>query len=72
LRQRSKEMTLVRREMNTRTAICIPKSVMAHVTLLFIKALPRTKQSDRIRQMFFSVEEGLAWLEKEMAEENKK
>src|SRR5687768_14569492 len=37
LRQRSKENTLARPDLSAYTAIVIPKSVMSHITMLFVR-----------------------------------
>ena len=68
LRQKSKESALTRLDLSARTAVVIPKSVMSPITRLFINALPHPKNADRIREMFFTVDDGLAWLERQMAE----
>jgi hypothetical protein len=68
LRRRSKELTLVRQDVRAKNAICIPKSMVGQVTQIFINALPQLKV-ERVRRMFFSADEGLAWLEAEMEKE---
>jgi hypothetical protein len=69
LRRRSKELTLVRHDLRARNAICVPKSMVAQVTQIFINALPQLKV-ERVRRMFFDADEGLAWLEAERAKVN--
>ena len=68
LRQRSKENAALRPELNTRTAIVIPESLMAHVTRLFVQALPKTRHAERLRRIFFNREDALAWLEEALSE----
>ena len=68
LRRRSKENAALRPELNTRTAIVIPESMMAHVTRLFVQALPKTRHSERIRRIFFNRADALAWLEEALSE----
>lgn len=66
LRQRSKENAALRPELNTRTAIIIPESFMAHVTRVFVQALPKSRHAERIRRIFFNRADGLAWLEESL------
>jgi hypothetical protein len=66
LRQKSKENALLRPDLSAFTAICIPPSVLSHITRLFVQALPRHRDAKRERRIFFSRQEGLNWIEDQM------
>ncbi len=60
LRQKSEEITSVQPDKTGRTAVVIPKSLSAYVVCMFFIA---KRDLYRQRQVFFSREEAVRWLE---------
>ncbi len=62
MRRRSQEFINLRPDVATRTAIVMPKSLFSNATRVFIQSLPKPNPN-RIRKMYFSVEDAMVWLE---------
>lgn len=64
LKKRAEELTSTRPDFIGRTAVIVPKSFIAQAARLFLAAL---KNKKRQRQIFFTREDGLAWLQEWLA-----
>lgn len=62
LRQKSEEITSLNPNKPGRTAVIIPKSISTQIVRMFLLASGRSGQH-RQRQVFFTQEDGLKWLE---------
>lgn len=62
-RERVKDITGPRPEINGRTAVIVPRNFTMHVVRMFTRLLPSMGRSSRERDIFFEREKGMAWLE---------
>lgn len=59
IRKRAEELAIIRPEISGRVAVILPRSVGTQAARLFV--LAKLKKS-RVRRIFFTREEGLAWV----------
>lgn len=62
LRKRANENVMLRPDVNARTAVVLPDNIVMRITQMFLRALPAPRNSSRIRRIFYTREEALAWL----------
>ena len=62
LRQRAKENVLLRPDVNALTAVVLPNNILMRIPNMFLRALPTPRQSSRIRRIFYTRADALAWL----------
>ena len=65
MRRRAQEFVSLRPDVITRTAIAMQQSLFANATRIFIQTLPQSTPN-RLRKIFFTREDALAWLNDEL------